>query len=31
MWTRFAWNTPIKMINKPTWMALSRLTVNPNY
>ncbi|CAD8058815.1 unnamed protein product [Paramecium sonneborni] len=31
MWTRFAWNTPIKMVNKPAWLSLSRLTVNPNY
>lgn len=31
MWTRFAWNGPKKLINKPTWLAVSRLTTNHNY
>lgn len=30
-WSRFAWNGPEKLINKPAWMALSRLSINENY
>lgn len=31
MWTRFVWNGPAKLISKPAWMALSRLTLNKDY
>lgn len=31
MWTRFIWNGERKLIDKPAWMALSRLTYRPNY
>jgi len=26
MWTRFIWNGEKKLVDKPAWMALSRLT-----
>jgi len=31
MWTRFVWNGKEKLIGKPAWMALSRLTLNEDY
>lgn len=32
MWTRFLWNAlGEKLIDKPAWMALSRMTIRPNY
>ena len=31
LWTRFVWNGKSKLINKPSWMGLTRLTVNKNY
>ena len=31
MWTRFVWNGKEKLIDKPAWMALSRLSLNANY
>jgi hypothetical protein len=31
IWTRFVWNGPAKLVNKPAWMALARLTIQPEY
>ncbi len=32
MWTRWVWNGPkSKLVNKPPWTALARLTINANY
>ncbi|CAD8140693.1 unnamed protein product [Paramecium octaurelia] len=30
-WSRFLWNGPNKLVDKPAWMALSRFTINQNY
>lgn len=30
-WSRFLWNGPNKLVDKPAWMALCRFTINPNY
>lgn len=32
LWTRWLWNGPkAKLVSKPAWTALTRLTINPNY
>jgi len=32
MWTRWLWNGPkSKLVNKPPWTGLARLTLNANY
>lgn len=31
MWTRFIWNGERKLVDKPAWMALSRLTYRKDY
>jgi hypothetical protein len=30
-WTRFLWNGKVKLIEKPDWMGLARLTINKDY
>jgi hypothetical protein len=31
MWTRFVWNGDVKLLDKPAWMGLTRMTTNRNY